>query len=153
MPLKDSAASQVSSSRRASLECEVGPAEAAQMHCGAVLSMTGDADVAAQSLLARQEERGDCAVGGEGLLPFISFDQIVQLDQVYRVDTHPFEASFQFGAGCGTFALAGLGGQKYFLAFAGEPRGEPLLGGAPPCCGPEAKGLRSSSPVAAPAPG
>jgi hypothetical protein len=100
------------------------------MHSGAVLSMTGDADVAAQSLLARQEERGDCAVGGEGLLPFISFDQIVQLDQVYRVDTHPFEASFQFGAGSGTFALAGLGGQKYFLAFAGEPRGEPLLGGA-----------------------
>ena len=112
MPLKDSAASQVSSSRRASLECEVGPAEAAQMHCGAVLSMTGDADVAAQSLLARQEERCDCAVWGEGLLPFISFDQIVQLDQVYRVDTHPFEASFQFGAGSGTFALAGLGGQK-----------------------------------------
>jgi hypothetical protein len=28
-----------------------------------------------------------------------------------------------------------------------------LLGGAPPCCGPEAKGLRSSPPVAAPAPG
>ena len=102
------------------------------MHCGAVLSMTGDADVAAQSLLARQEERCDCAVGGEGLFPFISFDQIVQLDQVYRVDTHPFEASFQFGAGCGTFALAGLGGQKYFVAFACEPRGEPLLAGAPP---------------------
>ena len=111
------------------------------MHSGAVLSMTGDADVAAQSLLAGREERCDCAVWGEGLFPFISFDQIVQLDQVYRVDTHPFEASFQFGAGSGTFA------------FAGEPRGEPLLGGAPPCCGPEAKGLRSSSPVAAPAPG
>ena len=58
-----------------------------------------------------------------------------------------------FWRGCGTFALACLGGQKYFVAIAGEPRGEPLLAGAPPCCGPEAKGLRSSSPVAAPAPG
>ena len=66
--------------------------------------------------------------GPVGHLPLLGLDQVVQLDQVDRVDPQPLQRPLQLGPGAVAGALAGLGGEEEPVAVLGHPRPDPQLG-------------------------
>ena len=100
---------------------EVELFEAAQVHLGDPQPVSGDADEADEPLVARRGQRRDRTLGTERDVPLVGLDEVVQLDQVDLVDTHPGERSFELGPSVGAMAFAGLGSEEHLGAMIGEP--------------------------------
>ena len=98
------------------------------MHPGDGESVARDADEAHEAFVARLDRGLERAALAERLLPLAHVDEVVQLDQVDRVDAQPVERAVDLLAGSGAVALAGLRREEEAVAVPREPGGEPQLG-------------------------
>ncbi len=61
------------------------------MHARDAHAVTGDADEPDETLVARLHERGHGAVRTVGDGPLVLLHEVVQLDQIDVVDSHPLQ--------------------------------------------------------------
>ena len=69
----------------------------------------------------------DGTAGSVGELELVLLDEVVQLDHVDVVDTHPLQRALQLGARRIARTLTGLGGQEHRVPVLGQPRLQPVL--------------------------
>ena len=79
-------------------------------------TVPGHADCASQPLVDGSEQSGHGTVRGEGGLPLVRFDEVVELDEVDSVDTQTLKTLFQLSPCCVAGSLPGLGSEKELVA-------------------------------------
>ncbi len=97
--------------------------------------MAGHADVRHEPLVASREHRFERSARTDRDLPLVGLDEVVQLDQIDTVDTHPLQRPLQLRSSRGTRPLPRLGREEHLVAVLGQPRREPIFRCAVSGCG------------------
>jgi len=102
--------------------------EAPPVHSRRAQPVPGDTDETDEALLARLDRRFERSARTERGLPLDHVDEVVQLEQVDRVDAEPVERPPDLLARPYAVAAAGLRGQEESLPVTSEPRRKAQLG-------------------------
>ena len=98
------------------------------MHRGDAQPMAGDADEPGQAFIACAGQRLHRAPGCMRRRPVLLLDEVVQLNEIDRVDTQPLERALKRRARARTAALVRLRRQEELRASGRQPRREAELG-------------------------